>query len=228
MKLLNVGHNAKTIKSDKLKKFLTGILYLAPAKTSGFNTCVSHTKACSDNCLFYAGFGRYTKIRQYRINKTLMFFNDRQKFISLLEKDLQSLITKCEKLSIKPAVRLNGTSDLGWEKLVPHIFTNYQQITFYSYTKVKNRYQQFLDGKLPSNSYYVFSRSEKNENDCIEFLNKGGSVAVVGFKRPKVWQGFKTIDGDRHDLIFTLPRNRVIWLKPKGLAKKDTSNFVIR
>ena len=37
-KLLNVDNNAKTVKGQKYK-YLTGILYLAPARTSGFNVC---------------------------------------------------------------------------------------------------------------------------------------------------------------------------------------------
>ena len=37
-KLLNIDNNAKTIKGQKYK-VMTAILYLAPAKLSGFNVC---------------------------------------------------------------------------------------------------------------------------------------------------------------------------------------------
>ena len=55
-KLLNVDNNAKTVKGQKYK-YLTGILYLAPARTSGFNVCPMASAGCKASCLFTAGGG---------------------------------------------------------------------------------------------------------------------------------------------------------------------------
>ena len=224
--MLNIGNNAKTIKSDTKYNVLTGILYLAPAKTSGYNVCPEHTVGCATSCLFSAGFGRQTHIKEARIAKTLDFFNNRKEFIAKLDKQIKNLSNRCKKNNLLPVVRLNGTSDIYWEDIAPQLFIDNPDVTFYSYTKVRKRYEAFLSGKLPSNSQYVFSRSEKNEADCLRYLRSGGSVAVVGNIRPKTWHGFKTVDGDAHDLIF-LHKNKVLWLTPKGLAKKDKTGFVI-
>ena len=49
-KLLNIDNNAKTIKGQKYK-YMTAILYLAPARTSGFNVCPLASAGCMASCL---------------------------------------------------------------------------------------------------------------------------------------------------------------------------------
>lgn len=225
MKLLNVGHNAKTVKSDK-KGYLTGILYLAPYNTSGKNVCSHATVGCATGCLHYAGFGRYSNVRNARIKKTQLFLEQRDVFKSLLLKDIRNLKSQAEKRGVKPLVRLNGLSDLPWENIFPDLFTEFSDVQFYCYTKVKNRYLKFLKGDFPKNYHLTFSRSEKNEADCLEILRMGGSVACVFDKIPTKWKRFKVIDGDEDDLRFL--NKGVIGLKAKGRAKHDTTGFVIR
>lgn len=225
MKLLNVGHNAKTVKSDA-KGYLTGILYLAPYKTSGKNVCSHATVGCSTACLHYAGFGRYTKVRQARENKTKFFLNFRQEFKEWLIKDIGSLIRKAKKQNRIPLVRLNGTSDLPWEQIFPDIFSMFPEVQFYCYTKIKARMLRFLSGDFPKNYHLTYSRSEHNEQDCLEILRKGGSVAVVFDKIPPRWKRFKVTNGDEDDLRFL--NKGVIGLKMKGRAKFDKSGFVVK
>ena len=86
----------------------------------------------------------------------------------------------------------------------------------------------FLDGKLPSNYSLTFSRSETNEAQCLEVLNRGGNVAVVFRKElPTHWNGFPVINGDENDLRFLDPKGVVVGLKAKGKAKSDTTGFVV-
>jgi hypothetical protein len=54
-KLLNIDNNPKTIKGQKYK-IMTAILYLAPARVSGFNTC-PFADDCAKTCLNFAGRG---------------------------------------------------------------------------------------------------------------------------------------------------------------------------
>jgi hypothetical protein len=51
MKLLNIGSNSKTIKSDILGEYLTAILYLAPHNSSTYQVCPSATEGCKLACL---------------------------------------------------------------------------------------------------------------------------------------------------------------------------------
>ncbi len=41
--------------------------------------------------------------------------------------------------NLSPAVRLNDTSDLSWERLHPDLFTEFPNIQFYDYTKLYKR-----------------------------------------------------------------------------------------
>jgi hypothetical protein len=124
-------------------------------------------------------------------------------------------------------VRLNGTSDINWERY--SVIQAFNKVQFYDYTKNYFRMNLFLDGKLPSNYSLTFSRSETNENDCISILKRGGNVAVVFRSKvlPTHWQGFPVINGDENDLRFLDPKGVVVGLTAKGKAKSDTSGFVV-
>jgi hypothetical protein len=135
MGLLNIGANAKTVKGDLKGEYLTAILYLAPANTSGHQMCPSATEGCKFACLNTAGRGRMPKIQEARIQKTKEFFNNRLKFISQIYKELQSFEKKCVIIDRKPAVRLNGTSDIFWPSIAPKLINNFPNIQHYNYTK---------------------------------------------------------------------------------------------
>ena len=67
-KLLNIDNNAKTIKGQKYK-YMTAILYLAPARTSGHNVCPLASVGCKASCLNTAGRGQMGSVQLGRINK---------------------------------------------------------------------------------------------------------------------------------------------------------------
>lgn len=228
MGLLNIGNNAKTVKGDAKGEYLTAILYLAPAKTSGHNMCPSATEGCKAACLFTNGHGAFPKIQQARINKTLEFFNNRAKFISQIYKELQSFEKKCVIIDRKPAVRLNGTSDIDWGAIAPEIFNGFPNIKFYDYTKRKKGMKSYMDGKCPPNYYLTFSRSESNWDFCKTVLDKGHTVAAVFDEVPDEYEGYKVFNADDDDLRFLDPQGQIAGLKAKGKAKKDNTNFVIR
>ena len=97
MKLLSVSADAKTIKGEK-QGFLTGILYLAPANTSGINVCAAATDGCKAGCLNKAGRAAiFPMIEQARIRKTRELFADRNTFLVQLRKDIQALVRKADR-----------------------------------------------------------------------------------------------------------------------------------
>ena len=225
MSILSVSSDAKTSKGEA-RGFLTGILYLAPSTVSGRNVCPFASPACHSACLYSAGRGAFSNVQRSRVAKTQAFFADKTAFLANLDKDVAALIAKSVRRSMRPAVRLNGTSDIAWEKT--GIMDRFPSVPFYDYTKNPLRYAQFLSGKLPKNYRLVFSRSETNESQALEFLSKGGNVSVVFRKSlPKAWKGYRVIDGDKTDLRFLDPRGVVVGLVAKGKAKKDASGFVV-
>ena len=223
MKLLSINADAKTTKSSKFG-WLTGIMYLAPHKTSGRNVCKDASPACSAECLYYAGRGAFQSVQQARINRTNLFFEDRMNFLGKLEDEIGKLLKRAKKNDQKPCIRLNGTSDLNWEKIFPGIFGF--NVQFYDYTKTYERMISYLNGEFPTNYHLTFSRSEINEEKSLDILSKKGNVAVVFKDKPKTWNRFKVYDGDESDLRF-LDGRSVCGLKAKGKARYDTSGFVV-
>ena len=239
MKYLTL-QNAKTTKGEK-KGWLTAILYLAPARVADKfkNVCPWASAGCLAACLYTAGRGRMTKIQQARIDKTLAFHNDKNAFVDILMKDVRALIRKCQRENLRPAVRLNGTSDLHWEALFPMNDKEFRGVQFYDYTKGEYRARASLGVNWLKNYDLTFSKSESNYSDCRKVLEAGGRVAAVfqqnfdklnydketGF--PRSYAGFPVVDGDDNDLTFTKRSGVWLALRPKGDATKDKSGFVV-
>jgi len=227
MKLLSVGNNAKTIKSDKGGEYLTAILYLAPADiVPGINVCPMAEKAgCKKACLYSAGRGAFTNVQQARIRKTELFRDDPIGFVDQLAVDIVKAKKKAEKLGVKLAVRLNGTSDIAWENKHGSnglsLMDTFPEIQFYDYTKLPGR-------KVPENYHLTVSYSEASESYAKKVRLYSHNWAVV-FKDslPAKFHGRKVINGDRDDLRFLDPASVVVGLVAKGKAKQDNTGFVI-
>ena len=220
MKLLTTA-NYKTVKGEKLG-YLTGILYLAPAKISGYEVCPRRSAGCTEACLYTAGMGAFSTVQQARIKKTKQFFEDRDNFLMQLRKDITALVRKAKKTNMTPAVRLNGTSDIEWTRF--GIMEEFPDVQFYDYTKVLNRLKQ----PIPKNYHITFSKSEDNEMDCRWALNLGFNVAVVFNKLPETYFARPVISGDETDVRFEDARGVIVGLTAKGKAKKDLNNFVVK
>jgi hypothetical protein len=217
--------NAKTTKGEALG-YLTGILYMAPTNTvSGINTCPMASQGCKKACLYSAGRGRFSNVQQARIKKTELFRDNKVEFFSKLIKSIDALTRKAKRENLIPCIRLNGTSDIQWEKIKvkddKSIFELYPHIQFYDYTKIPNRI-------TPDNYHLTFSRSETNESVAIEQLGKGYNVAAVFQEVPSAYRSFEVIVGDDHDLRFLDKKGVIVGLFNKGDAKKDLSGFVIK
>jgi hypothetical protein len=232
MSLLTVG-NPKLLKGQK-QGYLSSVLHFAPADLSGKEVCPKRTAGCTAACLNLAGRGGIFKkgestnvIQQARIRKTKMFFENRPAFLSALLKDIVKTIKYAEKKGLIPVFRLNGTSDLSWEKYEildgRNIFQMFPQVQFYDYTKVLGR----KVGDIP-NYHLTFSNADGNINDVLAAKQAGLNIAVV-FKKelPKTYLGLPVINGDETDLRFLDPKGVIVGLKAKGKAKKDTSGFVV-
>lgn len=228
MSLLNIGNNAKTVKGDAKGEYLTAVLYLAPAKTSGYQVCPSATEGCRAACLFTAGRGQMPKIQEARVKKTVNFFENKEYVISEIYKEMKAFEKKCVIIDRKPAVRLNGTSDINWAEIAPEFFKDFPNIKFYDYVKIEKTMTKYIDKKLPSNYHLTFSRSELNWDFCLNVLQKNHNVAAVFEKIPNKYNGFSVINGDEDDLRFLNPSGVIIGLKAKGKARNDKSGFVIR
>ena len=241
MKLLTTPTANPKIAKGLAANYATYILHLAPASLSGYNTCAKATTGCKIACLNLAGRGGMMKkgentnvIQQARIRKTKMFFENREVFFQLLIKDIELAIKQSAKKNLIPVIRLNGTSDLAWEKYgfthngveYNNIFELFSNIQFYDYSKILGRKVSDIN-----NYSLTFSAADGNDNDVIKAINQGYNIATVfGIKKtlamPETYNGLPVFNGDESDLRFLDPKGVVVGLYAKGKAKKDTSGFV--
>jgi hypothetical protein len=234
-KLLSAGStNAKTAKND-LKTF---ILYLAPAdqNSKGVNICPA-ADTCKAPCLFTAGRGAFNSVQAARIARTEFYILHRDEFARTLVNELSKLYTKALNTGQKFAVRLNGTSDLDFIAILKNrtgtdiletfgtsIDSARPGLVFYDYTKLIGKVRKYAG----TNYTLTFSYQPGNLQECSEALSLGANVAAVFRNQlPAVWSGSPVIDGDSSDIEMLTNKAKILGLKAKGQARKDTSGFVI-
>ena len=227
LKLLSTG-NPKTLKGEK-DGYMTYILHLSPSDVAGVgNMCPKATAGCKAACLNTAGQGGMFKpgmttnhVQEARKRKTRFFVEDRAGFVAQLKEDIAKAIKQAAKKDMVPVFRLNGTSDIAWEKY--SIIQEFPTVQFYDYTKILGR----KTAALP-NYHLTFSQADGNLADVVEAVKQGYNVATV-FRKvlPTTHLGLPVVDGDEDDLRFLNHTQCVIGLKAKGRARKDTSGFVI-
>jgi hypothetical protein len=233
--LLSVSSDAKTVKGETLG-FLTGILYLAPATTTKWNTCpMAKIAQCDKACLNTAGRGAFSSVQTARVNKTVWFFEERQTFMQQLVVDIKRVIRKAKRKGLVPLIRLNGTSDIRWETVgfsdidgteYVNIFEAFPDVTFYDYTKDANRKD------LPANYDLTFSYSGvQGFQPFVQIaIAKGMRMAVVFRKEqdiPNTFKGISVVSGDKSDVRHLDDDGVIVGLYAKGKAKLDTTGFVV-
>jgi len=233
-KLLGINTNYKTIKSEKVG-VLTGIIYMAPYNLSGKNVCPGASAGCAAACLNTAGRGAMGVVQKARLKKTNRFFEDRQQFLWDLAGEISNLERQAKAKGLKAAVRLNGTSDLPYERYKlsgtkrrdsdKNIMEMFPNVQFYDYTKLENR---IVGQTLPANYHLTFSRAEDNDHKLEDVLKHTSAAVVFSGELPETWRGYPVIDGDEHDARFTdAGPGVIIGLTAKGKARHDSSGFVV-
>ena len=222
-----LGSSTYKMQKSKGYKYLSEILHLAPSKIGGVNICANASPVCIDLCLNTSGRGQMTSVQKSRLNKKYYFLADRQKFLKHLDREIKLSSERAKRKKLKYTVRLNGTSDLPFERYKLdnglNLMENNPQVQFIDYTKIKNRLLQ----KLPKNYSLTYSQAENNLDDVKQVLKTKYNIATVcRKKRPKKWLGRKVINGDKHDLRHLDPKKVVVGLIAKGRAIKNFNGFV--
>lgn len=217
--LLTVN-NAKTVKGEKMG-YKTLILYLMSHKQNSkrINLCAYASKGCASACLVGSGHGSMSTVISGRTRKTELFLSDSELFLRQLDSEIEENLIK-NKGKFITVVRLNGTSDISWEKYRifdgKNIFEKWGDIQFYDYTKNWKRFEN----ELPKNYHLTFSRSESNHAKAMELLERGYNVSMVFSKLPTSYEGYKVINGDESDLRFLDERGVIVGLRYKKMTGK--------
>lgn len=202
----------------------TYVLHLAPSEASGeYNTCPWATKGCAAACLNTAGRGRFQGVQQGRIAKTRWLAVSPVNFMSLLTHEIELARSRH---GGEVAVRLNGTSDVRWEKIAPFLFSRWDDVIFYDYTKHPKR-------AVPANYHLTYSVNELDHLDDIhKMIDRYGRAAIVldlkkSAPMPTTWQGIPVVDGDKDDQRWQ-NTGVLIGLRAKGQAIGDTTSGFVR
>lgn len=234
-----LGRSTKVEKGEK-KGVLTAVVYLSPASEAGITMCHWATRGCAAACLGHSsGHLRYSSSRIARIGKTLWFHFFRADYLATLDLEIAKFVRRAERAGKIPALRLNGSSDVLWERHgVPQ---RHPTVQFYDYTKAPLQSR----AALPPNYHLTFSISEKPESitEARHWLDAGHNAAIVVGDHAQTAEGGKalaqrllkgtlygypTTDGDESDIRFRDPAGTLVLLYAKGAAVRDTSGFVYR
>jgi len=212
----------------------TYTLYFAPYKLSGQNVCAKATKECIMGCLNTSGRVKMDKkniIVNARTQRTIAFYEQREKFMTLMIHEISLAKKRSEKKGTIFAVRLNGTSDLSpeiFKAFGQNILELFPDVQFYDYTKVLNRKK--LVEKYP-NYDLTFSYTGYNWSECQQALSDNVRVAVVfdvkrGKALPKTFNGYKVIDGDLNDYRPMDEKNVIVGLRWKDIANRENNTAI--
>ena len=229
--LLSIEKDLKTSKNSK-NGYITGIQYLYNLK----QFC-SHAKIanCFRTCIVHTGNAIvFQNINIFRLVKALFKIQYPNEYLKLLKKDTEKLLRIAKKKNLKPCIRLNGTSDIEYEKDIDifnyiKYYTIQHNIKYYDYTKKPLRNTQgFID------LTFSYSNESKYKKYVDIALAKKMRIAVVIHEKvidKYVKQGFlynNMVNGDDNDLTFLKPNNSTLYLKAKGfLQNSKDNNFML-
>lgn len=193
-------------------------LAMAPASYSGRNMCTWSTDGCIDACNgFWSGMNVTISTRLALIGRALLFHNFRELFAEKLFRETHNFRKLCLRSGLIPAVRLNVSTDVVWERVLPDWFAEFRDVQAYDYTKALPRHRL----TLPANYTLCHSFNERTTAADVESIVQSGRNLVVAFDsayRPqsKLWgalpesvrftddsgRDFKlpVINADRHDI----------------------------
>ena len=238
-----LGDSTKVALSRKVG-VLSKVVYLAPAWESGMVMC-PHFGVCGKSCIGHSS-GRMVmqQQRRNRLIKTLLWKLYPDFFLQKVKAEAFNLQVQAAGQGLIPAIRMNGSSDIRWERY--GLMEDLPSISWYDYSKIplKNRGDK---GILPANYHLTFSMDENRESwECAyRYLEKGQNVAIViGASWHKtspeakkaaeavVKRGFigdfPAVSGDDHDARFMDVSGHFIVLYAKGSAARDAEGFVYR
>lgn len=238
-------HTSKQRKLDKASAERSGFinrgLTMATAYEAsqyvvgGFNACRGATPACVFACVgSQTGQGRLPSSLVARIGRTLAMLADLDRFLGLLNYEIERLQASAKRKGVILAFRANVAQDCA--QLAGYLAQRHIRVRFYDYTAIMaNMRRHDLVRR-------VYSRKDGRTPQTLKMLDQGHGVCVVfavpdkardedGNKLPlpATWEGYEVIDGDIDDLWFTrAPKSGpfVVGLRVKATTKEQMIDVV--
>lgn len=168
--LINVNSSTKTAKGKKLK-INTAILYMQPADKVATKTLCAGADlfGCKKDCLVSSGQLGKTPAQKAVTKRTLCYLLERSRFFDVLRGEIY---LHSANYGDTLAVRLNGTTDINFNKFIESM----PSVLFYDYTK-------------------IYARVKKNtlKNYDLTFSGSANNSTTMGITAKAIKNGFKTV-----------------------------------
>jgi hypothetical protein len=209
--VVKLSHNAHITDWEQV------VTYLAAERSSGVaNLCPWATPQCVSGCLQTSGHLGMSNGQIAMKSRTEFLVSFPVEFLICLIDETERHAKRIAKCGKKMAQRLNGTSDIPWERneWIMAVLRSVGVSQHFDYTKGARR--------ISTNSYYLaHSVTERTNVNDVKPL----AVMIIDTPRnsamPTTWNGMPVIDGDHAngDLRFLDPAlnsDAVVCLRPKG------------
>lgn len=169
--------------NSKLKKAIRRFraigLAMAPWKfAGGGNLCGAASTGCIDACNgLWSGMNVTPSTRFALIGRARLYLEFRALFVEKLREELRNFEKLCRRTGRVPAVRLNVSTDIPYEKTLRDLFTEFPGIRFYDYTA----YAPTVRATLPANYQICHSWKEHTTFQYVSDVISAGRNIVVPF-----------------------------------------------
>jgi hypothetical protein len=154
-------------------------LAMAPWKFAGKgNLCGAASAGCINACNgLWSGMNVTPSTRFALIGRARLWLEFRVLFLHKLRKELTNFQKLCIRTGRIPAVRLNVSTDIPWERVAPELFADFRRIRFYDYTAYS------ADNRVALSVNYQLCHSWKETTtfDYVESVIRAGRNIVVPF-----------------------------------------------
>lgn len=169
--------------NSKLKKAIGRYraigLAMAPWKFAGAgNLCGAASAGCVEACNgLWSGMNVTSSTRFALIGRARLYLEFRELFLRKLRDELRAFERLCIRTGRIPAVRLNVSTDIPFEKIAPGIFAEFKRTRFYDYTA----YTVQIRGILPPNYQLCHSWKETTTFAYVSATIAAGRNIVMPF-----------------------------------------------
>jgi hypothetical protein len=177
--LLSANSKLKKL-PGKAKKYRAIGCALAPFRfaSAAHNLCTWATPGCVEACNgLFAGMNVTPSTRFALIGRARLYLEFRELFKRKLRDEVAAFVKLCKRRGRIPAIRLNVSSDIVWERIFPELFTEFPDVAWYDYSKGLPKHRR----NLPASYSVSHSWSENTTFADIESIFAVGRNVIMAF-----------------------------------------------
>ena len=214
-------------------RYWQSIQYLAPARESGIaNVCKWSTIGCRAVCLNDSGRLGMAPAQVAQRVRTIFLVTEPAAYLVQLRRETRLQKRRAVKLGVPHVCRLNGTSDITYDRVAGLAAYLPDVDKFQDYTK---RPHHMVAPAGPDTAWHLTMSATERTVTADDYVDGMAVVVNVprGHELPRRWYGRPVIDGDKDTGDIRLDDHKtpraVVLLRAKGRARRSAAgpaNFV--